>query len=163
MYTTVSMVHRLPVPPEVLELSTLARVDYADTFLAEVGELSALTAEGWARAMLEDAPRRTRSSLLSGWTALGLKLAIGDPEAVLGWRIRQATDDLVLLGAGGRIGLSAELLFRRDGSALRFATFVQHTGPAARLAWAGIERTHDSVVRSLLERVALSAAPGAPA
>jgi hypothetical protein len=147
------MVRRLSVPPEVLALSTLAHVDYADTFLVDLDESSALTAEGWARAMLEDAPRHTRTQLLAGWTALGLKLAIGDPDAILGWRIRQSTPDVLLVGAGGRIGLSGELLFKREGSALRFATFVQLTGPPARLAWAGIESRHDVVVRSLLERL----------
>jgi hypothetical protein len=147
------MARRLPTTRDVLERSTLDRVDYADAFAVDVGGARALTAEEWARTMLEGAPRRTRTSLFSGWTALGLKLAIGDPEAVLGWRIRQVTPDLLLLGAGGRIGLSAELLFRRVGAELHFSTFVRIAGPAATLAWAGIERRHDVVVRSLLERL----------
>ena len=153
MYTTVSIAHRLPLTSEVLAFSTLDRVDYADAFAVEVGGAGPLTAEKWARTMLEGAPRHTRASLLSGWTALGLKLAIGDPEAVLGWRIRQVTPDLLLVGADGRIGLSAELLFRRAGNELHFSTFVRIAGPAATLAWAGIERRHDVVVRSLLERL----------
>ena len=143
-------VRRLPVPAAIRELSTLARVDYADTFLVDVGGADGRPAEAWARAVLEDAPLRRRSGLLSGWTALGLRLDVGDPEAVLGWRIRRSTPDAVLLGAGGRLGLSAELLFRREGGNLRFATFVRLDGRAARLAWAGVERVHDPVVRSLL-------------
>jgi hypothetical protein len=153
MYTTVSKARRLPVTPEVLELSTLGRADYADAFAVDVGGARALTAEEWARAMLEGAPLRTRTTLLSGWTALGLKLAIGDPEAVLGWRVREVTPDLLLVGAGGRLGLSGELLFRRVGEELHFSTFVRIAGPAATLAWAGIEHRHDVVVRSLLERL----------
>jgi hypothetical protein len=72
---------------------------------------------------------------------------------VLGWRVRERTPDAVLLGAAGRLGLSGELLLERDGDTLRFATFVQLDGRAARLAWAGTERVHDAVVRTLLARV----------
>ena len=75
---------------------------------------------------------------------------------MLGWRVRESTPDAVLLGAAGRLGLSGELLFERDGDALRFATFVRLDGRAARLAWAATERVHDSVVRSLLARVRAS-------
>jgi hypothetical protein len=142
-------VHRLPAPPELLAHSTLARVDHADTYAVEVPGDGA-SAEALARAILEDAPLRRRAPLLAGWTALGLALDVGDPEAVLGWRIRRSTGDLLLLGADGRIGLSGELLFEHAGGRLRFATFVQLDGRPARLAWAGIERTHDAVVRMLL-------------
>ena len=149
-------VRRLPVPPEVRSRSTLARVDHADTFVVDVGDVSARTAEGWARAVLEEAPLSRRTGLLSGWTALGLDLDLGGPGTVLGWRVRESTPDAVLLGAAGRLGLSGELLFERDGDALRFATFVRLDGRAARLAWAATERVHDSVVRSLLARVRAS-------
>lgn len=146
-------VRRLPVPPEDHGRSTLARVDYADTFVVDVGDVTTRSAEDWARAVLEEAPLRRRSGLLSGWTLLGLELDLGGPGTVLGWRVRERTPDAVLLGAAGRLGLSGELRFAREGGLLRFATFVQLDGRAARLAWAGTERVHDSVVRSLLARV----------
>jgi hypothetical protein len=146
-------VRRLPAAPGVRRRSTLARVDYADMFLVEVADAGARSAEDWARAILEEAPLRRRSGLLSGWTLLGLDLDLGGPGTVLGWRVRERTPDAVLLGAAGRLGLSGELLLERDGDTLRFATFVQLDGRAARLAWAGTERVHDAVVRSLLARV----------
>ena len=68
-------VRQVPVPPAVLELSTLARVDYADAFLVPTAEGRSRTAEAWARAVLEDAPLAVRTSLLSGWSGLGLKMS----------------------------------------------------------------------------------------
>ena len=146
-------VRRLHVPAGIRAESTLARVDYADTFVVDVGGSGRCTAEAWARTVLEGAPLAMRARLLSGWTALGLKLAIGKPEAVLGWEIRRNAPDAVLLGADGRLGLAGELLFRREGDDLRFATFVRVDNRAARLAWGRVEGVHDPVVRSLLARV----------
>ena len=147
-------VRRLHVPAGIRAESTLDRVDYADTFVVDVGGSEARTAEAWARAALEEAPLGMRARLLSGWTALGLKLAIGRPEAVLGWEIRRNEPGAVLLAAGGRLGLAGELLFKREGADLRFATFVRLDNRAARLAWARVEGVHDPVVRSLLAGLA---------
>jgi hypothetical protein len=148
--TDTSSVRRLPVPTEIRELSTLARVDYADTFLVDVGASPQRSALEWARAVLDDAPLGTRTRLLAGWSALGLKLAVTDPAAMLGWRVRRTAPDHVLLFADGRLGLSGQLLFMCAPGELWFATFVRLDGRASRLAWAGVERVHDPVVRSLL-------------
>lgn len=160
---TTTTVRRLPAPTAVRACSTLARVDFADTYVAAVGDVSSRSAEEWARAVLEAAPLRRRSGLLSGWTALGLELDLGAPGTVLGWQVLRSAPDAVLLSAAGRFGLSGELLFERADGLLRFATFVQLDGAPARLAWARTERVHDSVVRSLLARVSpsLTAARGA--
>ena len=147
-------VRRLQVPAGIRQESTLARIDYADTFLVDVGGSGRCTAEAWARAVMEDAPLATRARLLSGWTALGLKLAVGRPEAVLGWAVRRNGPDAVLLAADGRLGLAGQLLFRREGDDLRFATFVRLDNRAARLAWGRVEGVHDAVVRSLLAGMA---------
>ena len=95
--TETSSVRRLPVPPEIRDLSTLARVDYADTFRVDVAASPRRSALEWARAVLDDAPLATRTRLLAGWSALGLKLAVTDPAAVLGWRVRRSAPDQVLL------------------------------------------------------------------
>jgi hypothetical protein len=72
----------------------------------------------------------------------------------LGWEIRRATPDAVLLGARGRLGLSGELLFARQQGALLFATFVRLDNALARTLWAAIEPRHRRGVRRLLERAA---------
>jgi hypothetical protein len=145
-------VRQIAVPAEARALSTLARIDYADAFLVDVGSPADRTAEGWARAILEDAPRSMRGGLLSGWSMLGLKVGGAQSgEFVLGWRIRSSTPDFVLLAAESRIGMPGQLLFKRHNNALLFDTFVQHGNPVARAVWASVEATHVRIVRDLLD------------
>jgi hypothetical protein len=147
------MARQVPIPPAARALSTLARIDYEDGFLADTGSGRARTAEEWARAMLEDAPLIVRAKLRWAWFALGLKLSGARSEHfVLGWAVRRRTPDFVLLGAGSRLGMPAELLFRRERDSLLIATFVQHDNPLARAIWAPVAPTHRRVVPVLLER-----------
>ena len=142
---------QIAVPPAARALSTLPHVDYADAFLVDAGPAGDQLPEQWARAALEGSPLTMRHRLRSGWTAIGLKLRRDRAGgAILGWEIRRSTRDFVLLGADSRIGMPAELLFKREGDALLFATFVQHANPAARAVWAGIEPIHGPTVRRLL-------------
>jgi len=144
------MVIQVEVPPAARARSTLDRIDYADAFVVDVSDDR--TAEEWARTTLEEAPAATRASLQSGWRSLGLKLDLTSREpSILGWRIRESTPDHVLLGAGGRLGLSGELLFERDGEQVRFSTFVKLGHVGARALWAAIEPTHVRIVRGVLE------------
>jgi hypothetical protein len=146
---------QIAVPPSARALSTLARVDYQDAFVVRTGAPRDRTAEQWARAVLEDAPVSMRSRLLAGWSALGLKLSASRSDRfVLGWRIRDSAPDFVLLGADSRVGMPAELLFKRRPDGLLFATFVQHGNPIARALWTGTERLHPSIVRQLLRGAA---------
>jgi Protein of unknown function (DUF2867) len=150
-------VRQVEVPSVARALCTLAHVDYEDAFLVEIGPVQTRTAEQWARAILEDAPAVTRSALLRGWSTLGLQLGpTGSDGFVLGWEVRRSTPDFVLLGASGsRLGLSAELLVKRDGEWLLFDTFVQKENCLARAAWAGVEPVHGPVVRQLLQQASL--------
>jgi hypothetical protein len=118
-------VRQVAVPAAARALSTLSHVDYEDAFLVETGPAQDRTGEQWARAMLEDAPSAM---------------------------VRRSTPDFALLGAGGRLGLSAELLFKRRQRTLLYATFVQKKNHMARALWAGIEPGHRPVVRYLLEQ-----------
>ena len=144
-------VRQVPVPPAVLELSTLARVDYADAFLVPTAEGRSRTAEAWARAVLEDAPLAVRTSLLSGWSGLGLKMSRSD-GSVLGWEVRTSTPDLAILGAESHLGLRGQLLFKREPEAVLFSTLVQHDNPVARTVWAGVEAAHVRIVQRILEQ-----------
>src|SRR5580693_2110822 len=49
-------VQQASLPPGAMNLSTLARVDYHDAFLADASRHPDRTAAQWARAMLSDAP-----------------------------------------------------------------------------------------------------------
>lgn len=147
---TPGTVHQIALPPDARALSTLSRIDYEDAFLVEIGE-SQRTGEQWARAILEGAPSVLRSRLRWSWAALGLKLS--EPRAdrgVLGWELRASTPEFALLGAGSRVGMPAELLFKRQQQRLLFATFVQHQNPIVRATWARVVPQHRHVVRYLL-------------
>jgi hypothetical protein len=146
-------VRQVDVPPSVRALSTLTRIDYADAFFVDIGASAERTAEQWAREILEGAPLAIRTRLLSGWTSIGLKIGnVPSTRSVLGWQVRQSTPDYVLLGADSRIGMPGELMFKRDGDTLVFATFVHHGNLAARAFWAVIEPAHVRTVRQILDQ-----------
>jgi hypothetical protein len=145
----------VPVPRAARELSALPRIDYEDAFLVELGpRASERTAEQWARALLEGAPANLRRSLRRAWLMLGFKLASARSEAaVLGWEVRKASDDLVMLGASSRIGMPAELFVRRTGESLVAGTLLAKCSPIARLLWPGVEPGHRRVVPAVLGRL----------
>jgi hypothetical protein len=145
-------VRQIAVPQRARVLSTLARIDYQDAFLVDIDPVAGQTAEQWARAILEDAPFGVRAALLSGWSALGLKLDTRSGRTVLGWPVRDSASDFVLLGADSRIGMSGELLVKCEPEALLFATFVQHDNVIARGVWAAVEAIHVRTVRDVLEQ-----------
>jgi hypothetical protein len=148
-------VSQVAVPPAARGRSDLGRIDYEDAFLVDGGSANGRTGEQWARAVLEEAPLTTRHSLRSGWRSLGLQL--DSPRwnrHVLGWGVRQSTEEFALLAADSRLGLRAELLFERREDGLLFATFVQKDNWLGRVVWAGIEPVHRPVVRQVLERAA---------
>ncbi len=150
---TTDSVLQVSVPPAARALSTLSRIDYEDALLVDFGPGRDRTAEQWARAVLEDAPLIVRSALLSGWSALGLRLGFSRSERlVLGWEVRRSTPDFVLLAASSRFGMPAELLFKRRQHTLLFATFVQKENPIAHAVWAAVEPVHRPVVRYVLEQ-----------
>ena len=149
---TPGRVRQVVLPPAARALSTLSHVDYADAFLVDTGPTRERRAEQWARAIMEGVPIVLRSALPWGWFALGLQLgSTGSDRSVLGWEVRRSTPDFVLLGAGSRLGMPAELLVERQERALLFATLVQHDNHIARAVWAGVEPGHRQVVRYVLE------------
>jgi hypothetical protein len=150
---TPGSVRQVAVPAAARALSTLARVDYEDAFLVEIGSVRERTAEQWARAILEDAPLIVRRGLQLGWAALGLRLGpIRSDGFVLGWELRRSSPDCALLAARSRLGLSAELLVKRRPQRLLFDTFVQHENRIARAVWLGVEPVHRPIVRYVLEQ-----------
>lgn len=146
-------VRQIAVPDDAKAICTLARIDYEDAFQVDVGAVQDRTAEQWARTVLEDSPVSVRGALVAGWSAIGLKLGFGrSRERVLGWEIRLNSPDAVLLGAGSRIGLLGQLLFKRLSDRLLFCTFVQQRNAGARAMWARVEPVHVPTVRRILEQ-----------
>jgi hypothetical protein len=144
-------VREVALPADALALATLSRVDYTDSFRLEMPRVEELTAEEWARAILEGAPAETRTMLRRGWFALGVRLGSPDDERlVLGWPVRRRTSEFALLATSSRIGMEAEVLLKRERDALLFATFMQLKNPVARAVWTAFSPQHRKVVRHLL-------------
>jgi Protein of unknown function (DUF2867) len=151
--STPGRVREVAVPPAARRLSTLPRVDYEDAFLIDVGPAPDRTPEQWARVILEDAPITLRGVLRSGWFALGLKRGSARSErSVLGWEVLRGTPEFVLLAGRSPVGLSAELLIKRQQHNLLYATLLQQENPIARAVWAGVAPVHRPVVRYVLEQ-----------
>lgn len=148
----VTGVRQVDVPPSARALSTLARIDYADAFIVDVGSAHDQSAEDLIREILEGAPLAVRTQLLSGWSAIGLKVRTTSNGSVLGWEVRRTAPDHVLLGAESRIGMPGELLLKKEDGALLFATFVAQRNLVARAVWAVTEPVHVRVVRDVLDQ-----------
>jgi hypothetical protein len=150
-------VRQVEVPSSARALSTLARIDYCDAFLFDAGSTHDESAEEVIREILEGAPLAVRTQLLSGWSAIGLKVGKPSQRSVLGWEVRRSVPEHVLLGADSRIGMPGELLLKKeplekDQPALLFATFVAQRNPLARALWAVVEPVHVRVVRDILDQ-----------
>jgi hypothetical protein len=144
-------VRQVAVPAAVRALCTLPRIDYEDAFILDAGEAQDRTAEEWVQAIFEEAPISLRRALQQGWTALGLKLgSSGSGRSVLSWELRRSTRGSVLLAAGSRIGMPAELVIKRYRRTVLVSTFLQHQNPIARAVWAGVEPVHQRVVPHVL-------------
>ncbi|MCX4665265.1 hypothetical protein OG453_01005 [Streptomyces sp. NBC_01381] len=143
-------------------LSTLARIDYANALLADIGPAQDRTAEQWARVVMEDAPADRRQALTQGWSALGLQLGPARSAGfVLGWQVRHSTPDTVRLSAGATLGLRSELRFQRRQHTLLLACFIQLDDDKARAMWAQAESRHPQVMYQLLEQaIARTASAG---
>jgi hypothetical protein len=149
-----AVVRQVDMPASARALSTLPRIDYCDAFLFDVGPAHDESPEDLIREILEGAPLPVRTQLLSGWSALGLKVSSGSEGSVLGWDVRRSVPDHVLLGADSRIGMPGELLLKKEDGALLFATFVAQANLIARAVWAAVEAVHVRVVRDILGRAA---------
>jgi hypothetical protein len=145
-----ALVRRVDLPSWARALSTLPRIDYCDAFLFDAGSTHDESAEDLIREVLEGAPLTARTQLLSGWSAIGLMVRSGSERSVLGWEVRRAAPDHVLLGADSRIGMPGELLLKKVDGALLFATFVAQQNLIARAVWAVTEPAHVRVVRDIL-------------
>jgi hypothetical protein len=146
---------RVEVPEEIRALDTLRSPDYAAAWVAGVSDSQARSAEWWARATFEDAPRALRAFIVAGWTtSLGLRLGPRDsPDHVLGWKIVTDAADLIILESQFRFG-TAQNLLQVDGSRVLLATFVRYEKRGGRAVWSLAAPLHHRIVPDLLGRAA---------
>jgi hypothetical protein len=132
--------------------------DYDVAFEVECRESRPRSAEQWARAIFEDAPRVTRWFLIAGWTAITCRLHPRRSESrVLGWQIDTASNDMAVMAVHARVGLTSHLVVSVDADRVTLASFVRYTGsarPVARAVWAGTVPLHERILPHLLTMAA---------
>jgi hypothetical protein len=159
-HDAVTTVEQVEPTPAARDRSTLPSVEYADSFVVDVAGAPDWTAERWARTVLEDAPAGLRAALRRGWTALGL-IEVTGAQSILGWEIRHADPDTVLIGRASRIGMPGELLFTRRPNGVSFSTLVHHRTVLTRALWAVVRPGHVRTVSALLHRAGRAATESA--
>jgi hypothetical protein len=146
---------RVEATDEIRAIDTLDRPDYLAAWEAEVPMGAALSAEQWARAVFEDAPRELQAFIVAGWTA-GLGLRLGprpSVEHVLGWKITVNQPDLIILEVRFRFG-TAHNVVRVENSRVQIASYVRNEKWGGRAAWALVAPLHQQILPYLLGRAA---------
>ena len=150
MRPAVARVRPVPAPDDG------ARWDYVDAFELH-GSPDDRTAEQWARAALEQAPRAVRWTVLVAHRSV-LRFRLGPldgPAHVLGWRVAEQTPDRIRLEAAGPL-VSAAIDGRRlSASSLRLTTSLRYEHPVARVLWVVVGPLHRRLAPLLLRRAAL--------
>ncbi|HEX6394361.1 MAG TPA: hypothetical protein VFZ97_13055 [Acidimicrobiales bacterium] len=83
------------VPEVVRSLITLAEPDYADLVTLQTPRAGERSAEGWARAVLEEAPVSRRNARRL-WRLMGLRLGPSQShDYIQGWKITQRGDNWI--------------------------------------------------------------------
>ena len=145
------------MPYGVASVATLPHADHTYACQIAAPDAGSRSAEQWARAIFEDAPRLVRSVIIAGWIGvLRLKLASRpSPTHVLGWTIVSATPGTVLLGVESPL-LRAQLVVRVDEGSVIHATFVACHNRLGRALWAVAAPIHHLAIPYLLTRAASS-------
>ena len=153
------MVETVVPPPDLVALAGPDDAGYREGFVAQCRSTGDVprTAEAWARATLEQAPRSMRETMLRAWPLLGIHLGpVGSPDHVHGWRILRNDPDAIVLGVESSVVGTVRIVLRVEGDArptLAWAMLIRYHGLRGRAAWAAIGPVHRPFVRRLLDVV----------
>ncbi|MEU8814562.1 hypothetical protein [Actinoplanes sp. NPDC048796] len=139
------------VSAETVVLAGLEPVDYREGFGFPTGE--SLSAEAWARRILEGASRGDRAKMLAAWRFLGVGLApLKAPGQVLGWRIRRSDPEAIVLAVRATAGVSARLVLRAEPGRVTHAMLVRYDSGLGRRVWTRFAPAHRRFYVRLLDR-----------
>jgi hypothetical protein len=147
---------RIDVSEQIRAVDTLAEPHYAAAWEVAIADRDARSAEQWARATFEHAPRALRAFIVAGWT-VGLGLRLGprpSPDHVLGWKSVTAAPDLIILSVQSGLLGTAHIVFQVEGSRVVLASFVRYEKRWARPIWSAVQPVHHRIVPYLLGRAA---------
>lgn len=138
------------VPQTARALSTLDRLDYADSYTLMTGSAGEASAERWSRTFLERTTLGSRARLL--WLALGLELGpSGSPDHVQGWRIADHDDGWIRLATTSWWS-SGEVICLVDHNSVTVALFLRYRSPLAGPLWAFIAPLHQRAVPAMMRQ-----------
>jgi hypothetical protein len=116
------------------------------------------TAEYWIRATFEDAPRRWRWFLISGWIMITCRLRLRQSTSrVLGWEVEQTSPDTAVTVVRGWVGLTSRIVTLVEADNVTLCSFVEFSGPTAaiaRVVWAMTIPLHERILPHLLTQAA---------
>ena len=146
------------MPEEIDARHELVPANFAYACQLDLDMDTAQSAEYWARAVFEGAPRSLRWFIVTGWIA-GLGLRLGPRRSrsyVLGWNIVSNTPEVIVLGVESFM-LTARLVVRVRESTVVHATFVRYERAPARIIWPIAAIVHRRVIPFLLRYAATQA------
>jgi len=147
---------RIEVTDEIRAFDTLAQPDYAAAWEVMISSRDRRSAEEWARATFEGAPRALRAFVVAGWIA-GLRLRLGprpSPDHVLGWTVVTTTPDLVILSVESKMLGTAHLMVSVEESRVILGSFVRYEKRGARQLWSTVQPLHHEILPYLFGRAA---------
>jgi len=154
----------IDVPERVRSLSTFAAPDYLDSFTVRTPAARDRSAEGWARAVLEEAAL-ARHSARRLWQLIGLRLGPPPYSAgyVQGWAITDTSADWIRLETKSWY-LSAQAVCIVDETEISISLSLQYdNGAVARFVWTSVECPHQQAVPIMLRQavdLVVTSAPG---
>lgn len=131
----------------------LAGPDYLDAIEYVDGDPDR-TAEDWARATFEGAPRPVSVVLWLGWR-LGLQLRLGPyraPGHVLGWPVLESGPDRAVLGVESAVLGPCRLVFEVDPGRALVTTAIRFEHRLSRPVWTVVAPVHRLITRLLVTR-----------
>jgi hypothetical protein len=148
------------VPEAVRSLTTFAEPDYVDLFTIRTPLAGQRSAEGWARAVLEEAALSRRNARIL-WRMMGLRLGPPQsPKHVQGWRIAARGDTWIRAEASSWYVSGQALCLVEDGQ-VSVSLSLRYEHPlVARLVWALIADPHQRALPVMLRQAARSVAEG---
>jgi hypothetical protein len=143
----------------ITALSSLPRVDYADSFTVATDAVA--SPERWARAMFGDVPSAGELLIWRGF--LGLRLSRGrSPATVAGWWIGDRGDEWIRLETESWF-LAANMVVRSGGGQLSLDTFVHYKKRIAYAVWRPLSVVHRFLAPRVVRDTAARMAPAAAA
>jgi hypothetical protein len=138
------------VPTPIQRLSTLARIDYVDSYRATTTRARERSPEQWARVVLEDTAVGRQARRV--WQLLGLRMGPrNSPDYVQGWRIAARGDDWIRAETNSWWA-SAQVVCRVESTHLSLSVFLRYDHPLGRLIWAPVSVMHRRAVPVLLRQ-----------